>query len=129
MARPRRAHETEFCIRRNEIALHQPERLYRFDDADERKLASRVTATTAGSIAIRARGSTSVVSAPVGRGLACSWLTATAASPSIIRVMARRSASDIARMACASATPACSLSRQMGRLMPNIAIQPGPQPS
>ena len=51
---------------------------------------------------------------------------ATAASPSIIRVIARRSASDIARIACASATPACSLSRQMGRLMPTIAIQPRP---
>ena len=35
--------ETEFCVRRNEIGLDQPERLHRFDDADQRQLASRVT--------------------------------------------------------------------------------------
>lgn len=40
----------------------------------------------------------------------------------LMRVMARSSASDMARIACASATPASSFPRQIGRLTPTIAI-------
>jgi len=75
---------------------------------------------------MRARGRTSVLSASCRSRAACSWLTAAAASPSIMRVIARRSASAIARIACASATPARSFPRQIGRLSPTIAIQPRP---
>jgi hypothetical protein len=75
---------------------------------------------------MRARGRTSASKALRRSRHACTWLAATAASPSNIRVIARRSASDVARMASASATPALSLPRQMGKLMPTIAIHPVP---
>ena len=75
---------------------------------------------------MRARGSTSVLRAVWRSRAACSWLTAAAASPSIMRVIARRSASAIARIASASATPARSLPRQIGRLTPTMAIHPRP---
>ena len=42
------------------------------------------------------------------------------------RAIARRSASAIDLIAWASATPARSLPRQMGRLKPTMAIQPRP---
>ena len=37
-----RPRETKFGVGRNQVGLHQPERLHGFDDADERQLAGRV---------------------------------------------------------------------------------------